>query len=70
MMPFRDLRPAEPLSSHLPSGADDVQPLKRYHHSREEWESQKELVFKYDVKEKQSLEKVVAQFAAADFIAK
>jgi hypothetical protein len=70
MKPFRNLRPAEPSYSHLHTGADNSQPQKRCQYSSEEWERQKELIFKYYVKEKLSLKKTMAKFAAANFIAK
>jgi len=70
MKPFRNLRPAEPSNSHLHTGADNSQSQKRSQYSREEWERQKELIFKYYVEEKLSLKKTIAKFAAANFIAK
>lgn len=70
MKPFRDLQPAAPSLQYVSPGSDHRQPQKRCHHSKEEWEQQKELVFRYYVKEKLSLEKTMAKFAAADFVAK
>jgi hypothetical protein len=73
MPPLRQLRPAEPSIAHLPSGARHGQPgfrQKRKHHSKEEWEHQKELVFQYYCKEELTLEKTMAKIANTGFVAR